>query len=96
MKHRVTRVTVGQLTKMLMALYACVGVIFLPFFALTTMVDPDLRGFGIVFTLFLPFVYAVIGAVSGAIGAVLYNWIAGWLGGIEIELDEPGSAPGAP
>lgn len=29
-----------------------------------------------------------MGVVAGAIGAALYNLVSGWVGGIEIELDQ--------
>ena len=48
------------------------------------------RGFGLLFGLaaviILPILYAVIGFIAGIIIAFLYNVVAGWIGGIEIEL----------
>lgn len=35
----------------------------------------------------LPIMYGIFGFIGGAIGALLYNLIAGWIGGIEIELE---------
>ncbi|MCX6744822.1 MAG: hypothetical protein NTX82_04835 [Candidatus Parcubacteria bacterium] len=35
----------------------------------------------------LPIIYGVVGFIGGAIVALLYNLIAGWIGGIEIELE---------
>jgi hypothetical protein len=37
--------------------------------------------------LFLPVFYGVMGFVFGVIGAALYNLIAGWIGGIEVEVE---------
>ena len=31
--------------------------------------------------------YGVIGVIGGAIGAALYNLVAGWIGGIEVEME---------
>lgn len=49
------------------------------------------RGFGLLFgvaaIIILPIIYAVIGFIAGIIVAFLYNVIAGWIGGIEIELE---------
>jgi len=36
----------------------------------------------IIFTIF----YGIIGFIAGALGALIYNVIADWIGGIEIEL----------
>lgn len=35
----------------------------------------------------MPIMYGIFGFVGGAIGAFIYNLIAGWIGGIEIELE---------
>jgi hypothetical protein len=45
--------------------------------------------FGVGAVITLPIFYGVMGLVSGAIGAVLYNLFASMVGGIEIEVDEP-------
>lgn len=37
--------------------------------------------------IFLPIMYGVIGFVAGAIGAAVYNLVAGFVGGIEIEVE---------
>lgn len=34
-----------------------------------------------------PFVYGIIGFILGAIGALLYNWVASAIGGIQMELE---------
>lgn len=42
---------------------------------------------GIGMVIFLPITYAIIGFVAGAIGAAVYNLVAGFVGGIEIEVE---------
>lgn len=42
---------------------------------------------GILVMVGLPIMYAIIGFVGGAIGALLYNLFAGFVGGIEIEVE---------
>jgi hypothetical protein len=42
---------------------------------------------GIAALIVLPIMYAVIGFIAGAIGAALYNLVAGIVGGIEIEVE---------
>ncbi|KYK28292.1 MAG: hypothetical protein AYK19_21075 [Theionarchaea archaeon DG-70-1] len=44
--------------------------------------------FGVAAIVIMPLLYAVIGFIGGALIAFLYNVIAGWIGGIEIELEE--------
>ena len=34
-----------------------------------------------------PFIYGAIGFVAGVIGALFYNWIAPWIGGVGMELE---------
>jgi hypothetical protein len=42
---------------------------------------------GIGMMIFLPIMYGVMGFVAGAIGAAVYNLVAGWVGGIELEVE---------
>lgn len=35
----------------------------------------------------MPIIYAVFGFLFGIIGAAIYNLIARWLGGIEVEVE---------
>ncbi|MGE3467829.1 MAG: hypothetical protein AB7J13_12975 [Pyrinomonadaceae bacterium] len=42
---------------------------------------------GILVMIGLPIMYAIIGFIGGAIGALLYNLFAGFVGGIEIEVE---------
>jgi hypothetical protein len=41
-------------------------------------------GFGAV--IFFPICYGLIGGVFAAIGAVIYNLVAGWVGGLEVDI----------
>lgn len=42
---------------------------------------------GIAALIILPILYGVIGFIAGAIGAALYNLIAGVVGGIEMDVE---------
>ena len=42
---------------------------------------------GIFMVIIMPIFYGVIGFIAGAIGAALYNLIAGIVGGIELEVE---------
>ena len=37
--------------------------------------------------LFIPVIYGLMGFVVGIIGAAIYNLVAGWIGGIEVEVE---------
>ncbi len=77
--------------------YAAMGLCFVPFFLLFAAIgsavskqqpnnQPFPMFFGLGFAIAAPFIYGIMGFVMGAIGALVYNLIAGWIGGIEIEL----------
>jgi hypothetical protein len=41
-------------------------------------------GFGAI--IFFPLLYGLFGGVFAAVGAVLYNAVAGWVGGLEVDI----------
>lgn len=43
---------------------------------------------GMPFFMMMPFMYGGMGFVMTAIGCAIYNLIAGWTGGIEVEVEE--------
>ncbi|MEK6967438.1 MAG: hypothetical protein AABX51_02290 [Nanoarchaeota archaeon] len=43
---------------------------------------------GLAMIIFFPLVYGGIGFVAGALGAIGYNFISGFVGGIELELEQ--------
>src|ERR1051325_6045688 len=49
-------------------------------------------GIGIIAIFIFPILYGIMGFVAGAIGAVIYNFAAGFMGGIEMELDSADQA----
>ena len=74
--------------------------IFLPFFALAALagafVPSDAgqsganamaAGVFVVMGLAAPVMYGVFGFIFGIISAALYNLVARWVGGIEVEVD---------
>ena len=76
-------------------LYGCLGLIFVPIFLIVGLVGsfagpkefPFSGVLGIVLAFSMPIFYGVMGFVTGAIGALLYNLIAGWIGGFEVQLE---------
>jgi hypothetical protein len=103
MKRRIKRIAPLQAGKMLGVLYACMGLIFLPFIGVAALVgafaQQAQQGQGggpaatigivlmVVFGLFIPVMYGVMGFLAGVIGAAIYNLIAQWIGGIEVEVE---------
>jgi len=104
MKRRIKRIAPLQAGKMLGVLYACLGLIFLPFIALAALAGAFAQqaqhaqggssapaaiatGVMIGFGIMMPVAYGVMGFVFGVIGAAIYNLIASWIGGIEVEVE---------
>jgi len=85
--QQLRRFSIAQTAKVLGLLYGLMGLIFVPFFLLAVMFSPTDTGFGVGLIVLLPLLYGLCGFIFTAIGCALYNWVAGMVGGIEIELD---------
>jgi hypothetical protein len=91
----VKSVGVLSVAKIMGMIYACMGLVFAPFFLLVGLMgsavgqrNSPLAGiFGIGFALFMPVLYGVLGFIAGLLGALLYNLFAKWVGGFELELE---------
>jgi hypothetical protein len=77
-------------------LYALMGLIVGAFISLISMAGgafmPKGAGsagmlFGAAAIIALPIFYGVLGFVMSLIGAALYNLVAGWVGGVEIDTE---------
>ena len=99
---RINKVGPVSLAKVLGALYALTGFIFglipaaLALIFGAGAVDVPRGGVALVYAapILLAIFYGIIGVVFGFIGSWLYNLIAKWVGGIEIEIKEEGAATG--
>ena len=95
---RVGVISAGKLAGMM---YFCLGLLFLPFFLLMGGLamlgagasqgqDQLAGGIGgammIVLAILFPIIYGVMGFVVGMIGALLYNLMAKFAGGVEMEF----------
>ena len=97
--HIVKSVGVMSVAKIMGMIYGCMGLIFAPFFLIIGLLgsvagsmasqsnNPLAGVFGVVFAIFMPILYGVLGFVAGAIGALLYNLFAKWVGGFELQLE---------
>jgi hypothetical protein len=94
MKKELTRIAPLRAGIVLGVLYGILGlVVMTPLFLLTGLFahktdDPNpfsgAMGMGIAFA--VPFFYAILGFIGGIIMAAVYNLIAGWTGGIQVEV----------
>ncbi|HEX8186700.1 MAG TPA: hypothetical protein VF747_18175, partial [Blastocatellia bacterium] len=53
-------------------------------------------GMGIISIFIFPVIYGVLGFIGGAIAALIYNFAAGFMGGVELELESAEKTYGAP
>src|ERR1035437_2953921 len=96
--RRIKRFAPLQLGSMLGVTYALVSLVFVPFILIFSLVGsaiakngggssaPAFFGFGIFFIIFIPVIYGVLGFIGGVVAAFLYNIVAKWSGGIEVEV----------
>lgn len=84
---QVRRFGIFQTAKVMGILYALCGLIFLPFYLLIATFSPRGAGVGLGLAIFIPILYGIFGFIFIAIGCAIYNWVAGMVGGIEVELN---------
>lgn len=87
MAQQIRRFGIGQTAKVVGVLYALMGLLLLPFFLAAAAFAPSQTGFGTGFALGLPIIYGVAGFIFTAIACAIYNFVAGFVGGIEVELE---------
>jgi len=102
--HIVKSFGVMSVAKIMGVLYACMGLLFAPFFLLVGLLgsmagqqtSPFAGLVGVVVAILLPFFYGAVGVIGGAIGALLYNLVSKWVGGFEVEVELRPTTPVAP
>jgi hypothetical protein len=107
MELRIRRFGVLSAGKIYGALCGLMGLIFGAFMSLFSVIGAGFAGasgagddaflgmlFGVGAIIILPIFYGVLGFVMGLISALLYNLIAGMVGGLEIDLDGAAAAAG--
>jgi len=92
-KQRIRRVAPVQVAKVMGVLYGIMGLLFVPIFLFVGSVAPTEAdeafgaGFSTTLALFMPILYGGFGFIFTLIGAALYNMVASFVGGIEVEFD---------
>lgn len=87
MAQRIRNIDPVQAAKVVAVLYLMVGLVLVPIFLFLAFMDSNAFGFGMGFAIFIPVFYAVIGFIGTIIFCALYNLVAGWVGGIEVEFE---------
>jgi hypothetical protein len=88
----ISRVEPGQFALVTGVTYVFFGIIAAVLMFLFTSMMPATAGFGSmvrgVGVIFLPIIYGVLGYIFGFIGALVYNVVAGVVGGIKFTVTE--------
>lgn len=97
--YRIRRFNVIKTSNVVALIYMVVVAIFAVPFALIFAIAGTSTQFqgggvvgGIVFALVLIFFYGLLGWIFTAIACLIYNLVAGWIGGIEVQV-EPVAPP---
>ena len=85
MRQQITRLSPLQTAKVMAAMYGLMSVIFIPivYFGMARGSSSWIPGGMLIVA---PLVYAAFGFVFVAIGCLLYNFVASFTGGIEVDL----------
>ena len=95
MKKQIVRISIIQSSKVVVTLYTLLGFLYtLVGIPMVMFGGRQMKIIGIVYS-FGPVFGAVLGFIFFAIGAALYNLIAGWVGGFEFEVKDVPEEPGA-
>lgn len=86
MKKQLIRISVLQSSKIVTALYVLMGCIYtLIGIPMVVFGNSQIRVMGIIYIL-MPVFMAIFGFIFFVIFAAIYNLLASWLGGIEVEV----------
>ena len=73
---------------MLATIYALFCIVIVPIMLIAVLMGGRATGgVPLVMVIVMPLVYIVVGFIGGIIGAFIYNIVAGWIGGIEIDYE---------
>jgi len=87
MKKQITRISILQSSKIATALYALMGFIYTLIGVPMIFGSDKQKIMGIIYTL-MPLLMAIFGFIFFVIFAALYNLLATWLGGMEVEVTD--------
>ena len=85
--------SVAKISALLYAIFGLIAGLFVAlFYALGSVFAGDFGPLGFELGFFsiivFPIAYGVLGFIGGIVGAALYNLVAHWVGGIQVELEQ--------
>ena len=86
MRQQIVRLSPFQTAKVMAGLYGLMGFIFIPIMYFAMGLAPGGTRPGSWFLILVPLAYAAFGFVFVAIGCLIYNFVATFTGGIEVDL----------
>jgi hypothetical protein len=90
MKKQVVRISILQSSKIMTAMYVLMGFLYtLIGIPMILLGNPAVKKIGVIY-LFMP-VIIVVGFIFFVIFAAIYNGLAKWLGGVEVEVKDIGA-----
>ena len=95
MMHQVRRIAVIKLAAFMAILYGVLGIPLAGLFMFMATLAPSggpspmgaMLGLGAGMLVAVPIAYACLGFIGGLIIGGLYNVVAGWIGGIQIDIE---------
>src|SRR5690606_21210173 len=70
-----------------------VGIFYALFFSAFSGIMDGMGGFGLIMAIVFPIMYGIMGFIIGALGSVVYNFVASKTGGLEIQLSKDDEIP---
>lgn len=85
---RIRRINPVQLATVTGVIYGLLGFLITPLVFIGSMFSGSrFPPLGVGLALFMPIIYGLIGAVGTFIAALVYNLVAGWVGGVEFDIE---------
>jgi len=89
---RIEPLSLAKLQAIIMAIFGFIGGVFIAIFGSTSAATQGMPAAGVLLgvgaIIFFPIIYGIMGFISGALAAIIYNAAAKKVGGIEFEIEK--------